>query len=290
MGNSERRERIRSARTFLFVPADKPLLIQKALGAATDAVIIDLEDAVRPENKQAARSALEITSRSEGQPLIFLRINAFGTAEFDDDVRKSLELDVDGVVIPKFVPGESAMAINSQIQLLESGAGYQGSLSAIGLVESTAGILALLNTSNFPDRIERLAFGGADLYADLGVSYKASGPNTDLAMAALVLASAHSKLAAPLDTPHFSLDDDAGLADRSRFASNMGFGGKLCIHPKQLEIVNEIFSNSTNDQAWAKRVMQSWEDKNQSSGAIVVDGELVDEAMIKRARQILGLL
>ena len=290
MESAKRRERIRGARTFLFVPADKPLLIQKALGAATDAVIIDLEDAVRPENKQAARNSLEISSDSSDRPLIFLRINAFGTSEFEADVRKALELGVDGVVIPKFVPGESALAADQQIKLLESNLAYQDCLSAIGLVESTAGILALLNTPNFPLRIERLAFGGADLYADLGVSYKASGPNTDLAMAALVLASAHSKLAAPLDTPHFSLDDDAGLADRSRFASNMGFGGKLCIHPKQLEIVNEIFSNSTNDQAWAKRVMQSWEDKNQSSGAIVVDGQLIDEAMIKRARQILGLL
>jgi citrate lyase beta subunit len=107
-------------------------------------------------------------------------------------------------------------------------------------------------------------------------------------MANLVVASAAAGLAAPLASPHFALDDEAGLASATRRARDLGFGGALCIHPKQLATVNTQFRPSDEEWVWAQRVVDAWDDPaHRASGAIRLDGELVDEAMVRRARQIL---
>ena len=290
MESAELKRRIRAAGTFLFVPGDQPERIAKALKSSADAVIIDLEDAVRSENKTQARAELQLPPRHEPGPLILIRVNAFASPEFEDDVARALELHVDGIVLPKFVPGISAIAIDEKLSSLELDAGRENALAAIGLIESTAGVLALLNSSRIPSRIERLAFGGADLYSDLGISFSAAGPNTDLAMAALVMASVHAQLGSPIDSPHFTIGDDLGLRGRSEYAASMGFGGKLCIHPNQLEIVAQSFSAREDESEWAQRVIERWNQRDESSGALLLDSDLIDEAMVKRARQILGLL
>ena len=290
MNYEERKKRIREARTFLFVPGDQPDRILKALKTVSDVVIIDLEDAVRSESKFRARNALELSPRIVDGPLIFIRVNAFGSHEFSEDVLKALKLEVDGIVLPKFVPGDNAVATDQTLTRLEAESGSDEALAMIGLIESSAGVLGLLNSSSIPARVQRLAFGGADLYTDLGISFSPSGPNTDLAMAALVVASVHLQLGSPIDTPHFTLGDEAGLKDRSLYASRMGFGGKLCIHPSQLEIVDQIFAASENESDWANRVVERWNKRDESAGALVVDGNLVDEAMLKRAKQVLGLI
>jgi citrate lyase subunit beta/citryl-CoA lyase len=286
----ERKGRIIKARTFLFVPGDQPDRISKALAAKADAVIIDLEDTVRSENKSAARAALDLPPRTVDSSLIFIRVNAFGSHEFSEDVLKALKLEIDGIVLPKFVPGDNAIAADQALTRLEAESGSEDALPVIGLIESSAGVLGLLNSSSIPTRVQRLAFGGVDLYTDLRISFSPTGPNTDLAMAALVMASVHSHLGSPIDTPHFTLGDDAGLKDRSLYASHMGFGGKLCIHPNQLEIVAQSFLASDDESEWAKRVVERWNKRDESSGALVVDASLVDMAMLKRAKQVLGLI
>lgn len=282
-----------SARTFLFVPGDRPERIVKALNAKTDAVIIDLEDAVRAENKSAARVGMIapiMENRSTAGPLVLIRVNEVTSAEFVADFKVALQLKVDAIVLPKFSPGTSAAEADQIISKLENEHKVNVPMPVIGLIESTAGVLNLLNSSKIPDRVKRLAFGAADLYADLGVTYQATGPNTDLAMAALVLASANSKLGAPIDSPHFEVADLQGLQERSLFANKIGFGGKLCIHPDQLATVEESFQASVDEKDWAARVIERWNAREEKSGAILLDGSLVDEAMVKRAKQILGLI
>ena len=282
-----------SARTFLFVPGDRPERIVKALNAKTDAVIIDLEDAVRAENKIAARAGMIapiMENRSATGPLTLIRTNEVTSAEFAADFKVALQLKVDAIVLPKFSPGTSASEADQIISKLENEHKVNVPMPVIGLIESTAGVLNLLNSSKIPDHVKRLAFGAADLYADLGVTYQATGPNTDLAMAALVLASVNSKLGAPIDSPHFEVADLQGLQERSLFANKIGFGGKLCIHPDQLATVEKSFQASSDEKDWAARVIERWNAREEKSGAILLDGSLVDEAMVKRAKQILGLI
>jgi len=284
--------RLNQARTFLFTPGDQSERIAKALHIAVDVLIIDLEDAVRSENKEAARSSMAKAvkeNRSENGPLVFLRTNEISSPEFSFDVKAALAANVDGIMLPKFSAGayaEKADQLISQEESLNKGK----TLPVIGLVESSAGILSLLNSTKPPARVKRLAFGAADLYADLGISYSAQGPNSDFAMATLVMSSVNHKLASPIDSPHFALDDEGGLRESSKRAFAMGFGGKLAIHPKQLDLIAESFAVSQSDQDWAQRVIAQWSDRETTKGAILIDGSLVDEAMVKRARQILGLL
>jgi citrate lyase subunit beta/citryl-CoA lyase len=284
--------RLNQARTFLFTPGDQSERIAKALHIAVDVLIIDLEDAVRSENKEAARSSMAKAvkeNRSENGPLVFLRTNEISSPEFSLDVRAALAANVDGIMLPKFSAGAYAEKADHLISQEES-LNKSKTLPVIGLVESSAGILSLLNSTKPPARVKRLAFGAADLYADLGISYSAQGPNSDFAMATLAMSSVNHKLASPIDSPHFALDDEGGLRESSKRAFAMGFGGKLAIHPKQLDLIAESFAVGKSDQDWAQRVIAQWSDRETTKGAILIDGSLVDEAMVKRARQILGLL
>jgi len=291
MDKAERKLRLLSAHTFLFVPGDQPDRILKALQAKTDAVIIDFEDSVKSESKSEARAQivkLLTGNQSATRPLILIRTNAHASKDFIEDLKVAFELQVDAIVLPKFVPGSAAISAEEVISKIEGNT--SDPMPIIGLVETTAGVLNLLNSSTIPERVIRLALGAADLYADLGVAYKAAGPNTDLAMASLVLASANAKLGAPIDSPHFAIADSEGLRKSSSHAYQIGFGGKLCIHPDQLEIVAESFATNSNETEWAERVVERWSARDQKSGAILIDGSLVDEAMVKRAKQILGLI
>ena len=285
-------ERLDKARTFLFTPGDQPERIAKALHLAVDVLIIDLEDAVRSEKKDLARSSMAKSieeNRSENAPLIFIRTNEISSPEFILDLRAALDLNVVGIVLPKFSAGayaEKADYIISQNEDLHT----NKALAVIGLVESSVGVLSLLNSTKLPSRVKRLAFGAADLYADLGISYSAEGANSYFAMATLVMTSVNQKLAAPIDSPHFAVDDEIGLRESSKRALAMGFGGKLAIHPKQLDLIAQSFTLTKNDEDWAQRVIAQWSCRDITKGAILIDGSLVDEAMLKRARQILGLL
>ena len=293
MSYEDRGQLIRLARTFLFTPGDQPARIVKALKLKTDAVIIDLEDAVANENKAFARHAIAAPiseNRSEDGPLVIIRTNAFSSPEFSEDLKMAFALNVDAIMLPKYIPGTAAQSVEEAITAEEVEVGRTDLLPVIALIESTVGVLNLLSVSSFPKRVIRLAYGAADLYADLGVTYLDTGPNSNFAMASMVMASVNCGLAAPIDSPHFDLEDDVGLGAASLFARDMGFGGKLCIHPKQLEIVARAFEPSLSDQEWANRIMEKWNQRSANSGAILVDGSLVDEAMIKRARQILSLL
>jgi citrate lyase subunit beta/citryl-CoA lyase len=219
--------------------------------------------------------------------LILARVNPFGSTDFAVDVDAAIDGRVDGIVMPKFVPGQPAIEMDAALNAIEAGRAGADRMPLIGLVESAAGLLGLSAPTEFPSRVKRLAFGAADFYADLRISYHPSGIHTDLAMATLVIASAAQGLPAPLDSPHFSIGDDVGLGTAVGRARERGFGGSLCIHPNQVAPVNAGFAASEDERAWAVKVLAAWNDPS-SAGAIRVGDELIDEAMVRRARQIIA--
>jgi citrate lyase subunit beta/citryl-CoA lyase len=283
-------QRIAVARSFLFVPGDRPDRVRKALDAGADAIIIDLEDAVRSDARPFARSVVRDLAGDLGDSspsLILVRVNPHGSADFTEDVTAALDSRVDGVVMPKFVAGDSASEMDAAITALEAGRDRVHPIPVIGLVESAAGLLALSASGGLPPRVVRLAFGAADFYADLRMSYQQAGIYTDLVMTSLVVASAAAGLPTPLDSPHFSISDEAGLVAAVGRARERGFGGALCIHPNQVSIVNTGFAATAEELAWAAKVLAAWGDPSASTaGAIRVGDDLIDEAMVRRARQI----
>jgi citrate lyase subunit beta/citryl-CoA lyase len=291
--NSAPRSRLHEARSLLFVPADRPDRIATALASSADAVIVDLEDAVRPENRAAARAGLPAALLGARKPVV-VRVNALASQDHAADVDAALDAGATGIMLAKFVPGEPSATLDDDLRARELRHGREAPLAVIGLVESAAGMIGLTSAAAMPHRVTQLAWGAADLHLDIARSPRSTGGIADFAMATLVLASRAAQLPAPLDSPFFVVGGDAAddaehvLAEHVARARALGFGGKLCIHPRQIAAVNDGFAATESELAWARTVVAAWDDASRAGrGAIAVGGELVDEAVIRRARQLL---
>jgi citrate lyase subunit beta / citryl-CoA lyase len=262
------------ARSFLFVPGNRPERFVKALQSGADAVIIDLEDAVPPQAKAEARATVAAWL-SEERP-VYVRVNAQGTEWHDEDVRAIAgSAGLRGLVLPK------AQDVHRLTQL----AGLiRESALLLPIVESAHGLWNALEIARCP-RVERLAFGHLDFQRDLGID----GEEEEIlyARSHLVLTSRLAGTGAPLDGITAALDDHEKLARDVERARRLGFGGKLLIHPKQVEPVNRGFLPSQKDVEWARQVIVAAEAAG--GGAVRMGAEMVDAPVVARARHILDL-
>lgn len=290
-------------RSYLFVPADRPERIAKALASGADAVIVDLEDAVAPGAKSGARQSLAawledqacVTARAatappdggvaERMPVpllppLFVRTNSAGTPWFQDDLQVCSLPGVHGIVLPK-------------AQTLDELATVQAAAPQrvlLPLIETALGVQAAVTLAGAPG-VQRLVFGSLDLQADLGIEADDEGEEEALLAfrSHLVLASRLGGLAAPVDGVSTALQDEAVVQRDTVRARRLGFGAKLCIHPKQVTAVHRGFAPSAEDVAWAQRVLQAYEAAQQAGGhgAVAVDGKMVDAPVLRRARTVL---
>lgn len=249
-------------RAPLFVPANRPDRFAKAADSGADAVILDLEDAVAPSDKDQARASL--TSRPAGCPII-VRVNAQGTPWHEADLAAVASLPLSAVMLPKAEDPDRLATIAS------------AGVPLIALIETARGLAEARRIAALPN-VARLAFGSVDYCLDLGMQHlrEALLP----ARAELVLASRLAGLAAPLDGVTTRLDATLALDD-ARHARALGMGGKLCIHPRQVAEVRQAFVPTEADLIWARRILAS------GDGAAAVEGEMVDEPVRRRAREIL---
>jgi citrate lyase subunit beta/citryl-CoA lyase len=257
-------------RSYLFVPGDRPERFDKACAAGAGMVIVDLEDAVAPPDKQAARDAVADWLRAD-RP-VALRINASDTAWFDDDLALCGHAAVAAVVLPKAERVEP-------LQRVRSAAPHAVLLPLIETARGIANAQALAAA----DGVQRLLFGSIDFQLDLGIS--GDGEELLFFRSQLVLASRLAQIEAPVDGVSTALDDAAQLRADTLRARRLGFGAKLCIHPKQVPVVNAAFAPTAQEIEWAKRVLEAAE---QSQGAAVaLDGRMVDKPVILRAQSLL---
>ncbi|MEO8807884.1 MAG: CoA ester lyase [Burkholderiaceae bacterium] len=265
----------RVARSYLFVPGDRGERIAKACASGTDAVIVDFEDAVAPENKLAARNAVRsLLGAALNAPVpLVLRINAVGTVWFEDDARLAAHPAVAAIMLPK---AEDAASIQAARQL-------GGGKPVIALVETAVGMAQVEVIAATPG-VVRLAFGSIDFQLDLDIE------DDDEALQAfrsrLVLASRVAGLQAPVDGVTLAIDDPARIEADARRARAFGFGGKLCIHPKQVALTNAAFGPSAEQLVWARRVIDAA--AAAQGAAVAVDGRMVDAPVLARARRVLS--
>lgn len=257
------------ARSYLFVPGNRPERFDKACKAGADAVIVDLEDAVPPADKASARTALAAWL-SPAHPVL-IRINGAETEWFADDLALCGAPGVSGVVLSK---AEQASDI---ARLREARAA-----AILPLIESAAGFANLDAIARAPG-VECLLFGSIDFQLDLGIH----GEREELLFfrSQLVLASRLSNIGAPVDGVSTAIDDGDRLGADAMHARRMGFGGKLCIHPKQLAPVHRCFRPGVEELAWAARVVEAA--ARSAGAAVALDGKMVDRPVILRAQQML---
>jgi citrate lyase subunit beta/citryl-CoA lyase len=267
------------ARSFLFVPADRLERLAKALAGEAHAVIVDLEDAVAPADKAGAQQALGAAWQAlapEHRQRTLVRINASGTPWHDDDVAllRQLGPELGGVVVPK---AESVAALQSVFR-------ERGGVALLPLVETAEGLHAL-DLICRASGVRRLAFGHLDFQADVGMHCSADETELDSVRLALVLASRRAGLAAPVDGVTASLDDEARLAADAARSRRFGFGAKLCIHPRQIAVVNSALGPTAAEREWARGVVEA--SRSAGAGAFRLNGQMIDAPVLDRARAIL---
>jgi citrate lyase subunit beta/citryl-CoA lyase len=256
-------------RSYLFVPGDRPERYAKALAAGADAVIIDLEDAVAPPAKESARDSLRSWLTPENPVLV--RINSADTAWFADDIALAGLPGVAGIVLPK------AERPDDIARLMQ-----QGAQAVLPLIESALGFHHALDLARQPG-VERLLFGSIDFSVDLGLTEGVE--ELQYFRSQLVLVSRLAGILPPVDGVTTTLDDIACITDDTRRARRNGYGGKLCIHPRQVAHVNAAFAPSADEAAWAARVLQAVE--NTDGAAVALDGKMVDRPVILQAQAII---
>jgi len=252
------------ARTFLFVPGSRPERFDKAVASGADVVILDLEDAVAPEEKEEARLNVARWLAAGGRAVV--RVNGRGTRWFKDDV--ALAVSAAAIVLPKAETPEDINAVNS------------GETPVIALLETPKGVLNA-EVICAHHSVVRAAFGNVDFAARLGVD-----PSSVAALAHarshLVYASSAAECAAPIDGVTTSIQDADQLRADASQARVLGFGAKLLVHPSQVDLVHEVFRPTDAEIRWARSVVDGM-----TSGVGVVEGHMIDEPVIQRARALL---
>jgi citrate lyase subunit beta/citryl-CoA lyase len=256
-----------------------------AWASDAEAIIFDLEDSVPPEQKPAARAAISALRPPPAwlaRP-IFVRLNAVGGADFDADVVAAAGAPVTGVMIPKV---EHASQVQATDQAIRDQERQVKSLLLILLIETPGGVLRLAEIVDAGvNRVIALAFGAEDYRAGIGVT--ALDPvMAEFARCSIVNAAAAAGIPA-IDAPFLRLNDLDGLRIAARRARELGFRSKMVIHPSHVPVIHEVFSRG-EDHAWAARVVQVYERaQKEGKGAVALDGVMIDEATMKRARDIL---
>jgi citrate lyase subunit beta/citryl-CoA lyase len=259
--------------TYLFVPGDRPERFDKALASGADAVILDLEDAVAPDHKAAARAAIERwCDGGFARARTVVRINDAATPWFTDDLACAQRADVACVMLPKTESATQVAAVRERLP----------QAPVIALIETARGVLNA-EAIAAADGVQRLAFGTLDFAVDLDLSGDERGLQYGASL--LALASRAAGIAAPVAGVTAALGDEAQLQADLAFARAFGFGAKLCIHPRQIEPVRRAFQPSAAEIDWAERVLAAM---RAGPGAVQVDGKLVDRPVVLRAQAVLA--
>jgi citrate lyase subunit beta/citryl-CoA lyase len=282
-------------RSLLFVPGDDERKIAKALDSAADALILDLEDAVAPQRKPAAREICASVLRSaKASKALFVRINALDTPDAIADLTAIVREKPFGVVLPKCRHGEDVRLLAQRLDTMEAQAGVErGAIRILPIVTETAASLFGLGTYAQVDirRLYGMMWGGEDLAADIGAltNRDESGRYTapyELARTLCLLGAAAASVL-PIDAVYTDFRDLDGLKAEALEGLRSGFGGKAAIHPAQVAVINDAFTPSPADVERAKRVLAAF-DTVGGAGVASLDGRMLDRPHYRSAQRVLA--
>jgi citrate lyase subunit beta/citryl-CoA lyase len=267
---------VSTLRSLLFAPAAEERKLRQALEAGADGVIADLEDGTAPAEKEAARAIVAaVFAEDDPRCARIVRVNAADTEWFAGDLELVARLAVDFVMLPKATP-QAVAALGS------------GGRPVLAIVETAAGLRVAYETGS-TDRVTALVLGTHDLGAELRTTSRPDGLEILYARSKVVTDSAAAGLRSPFDTVYLDTRDTEGLEREAALARSLGFGGKVCIHPAQVETINRVFTPSEAELEWARRVLEAYREAlREGRGAVALDGKMVDMPIVKRAERLLG--
>lgn len=284
----------RLRRSLLFIPGAEPRKLEKSRGAGADTLIFDLEDAVAVDLKERARELVVETLLvgDFGETELAVRINALGTPYFDEDLAAVVEAGACAIVLPKSETAAGLAAVTEAIEVAERtrrrASNDANRVSLLALVETAAGITNVSSLAAATPRVDALCFGHADFSLDMGLAE--ADPSTGIvyhARCTLALAAKAGGVA-PIDNVCLAIKDAAGFRDDTELGCRLGFEGKLCIHPAQVGIANDVYTPTDDQIVYARRVVEAWEQaRAEGRGVFTLDAKMVDAPLVAVQERIL---
>ena len=280
---------LRVRRALLFMPGDDRRKIEKGAALGVDGVIVDLEDAVAPGRKQAARETVAAALReiAFGRTERLIRLNSPDSSHYADDFAATIDSRPDAYVLPKVESADVVRAVDAHLSDAERQAGWaSGGIALVAMIETARGLLNLREIASSSPRLAALARGGEDFASDIGAQRTAEGRELFYARSALVVHAAAYGLQV-IDTVYPRYDDEIGLAADTEQSRLLGFTGRFAIHPRQVAPIQRVFTPSMEEIERAQRLLAEVQ-AHQTSGAFVFEGAMVDPPMFRRAETALA--
>jgi len=277
-------------RSFIFVPGNRENMLERAKSFNADVIVVDLEDSVHPGGKEDARELAKKwvpTLHREGQRVV-VRVNSLDTGLTRTELEALVSPELYGISLGKVESTWNMRDLDRMLSAIESSAGVEmGSIKVVAWAETASAMVDARDIAKSTPRVIALAFGAEDFTNDMGIERSDTGEEVQVPRS-LVPIAAKAAGVASLDSPFVLFQDpDALRADAMR-ARQMGYTGKHAIHPAQLDIINEVFSPAAEEVAYARRIIEAWDEAQANGrGSLALDGRMVDVPVVKRAQNLL---
>lgn len=278
-------------KSWFFIPGSKDKFLAKSTDLKADIIIFDLEDSVVQAEKATAREKImpwlnnpDIHSKK------YVRVNEINSIYFIDDVRAVAVEHLDGVVLPKAAESDDIKILDYLLTIFEKQNNLKiNDIKIVPLIETGKGMMNALEIASSSPRVETLAFGAEDYMLD--VSIPGDGNQSLLhARSTLVAASSAAGINQPVDSVFTDFKDEEGLREASALSRGLGFQGRLVIHPKQIEAVNEVYAPTHSEVEEAEKIVDAFESSaDEGEGAIEVEGKMIDPPVYERAKKLLKM-
>ena len=282
-------------RSWMFVPGHRQRMIDKGLGLNADAIMLDIEDGVAPDEKDTARKNIAESlgrAKTPGSPARYVRINAIGHARMEADLEAVVRPGLEGLVCPKVDTAEEVHQIEAILDDKEPMNKLdKGSVRLLIAVESPKGLLNAPAIAAASSRIAGIIFGAEDFGREIGLPAVREGEARDLlyARSAIVIAAAAAHVQA-VDGVWVDLNDSAGLLGFAKQSRQLGFSGMSCIHPSQIDAINATFSPTAEEIDYCRKVLEAFKEANaRGDGSIALGGQLIDRPIVERARRTMEM-
>ncbi len=278
---------IRPRRSMLYMPGSNARALEKGRSLAADALILDLEDAVAPDAKETARRQIveALAAGGYGQREILVRTNGLDSEWGRDDIAAMAKSGADAILLPKV---ESAEMIRAAEEIMADH-GAPAGLAIWCMIETPLGVLHAEEIAWGSRRMGGFVMGTSDLAKDLHCLHT-PGRLPFVTSLSLCILAARAHGLAILDGVHLDLADDAGFAESCRQGLEFGFDGKTLIHPRTIEVANEVFAPSADEVAWSEKIIAAHEEATKArQGVVVVDGKLIENLHVENAKRVVGL-
>ena len=279
-------------RSLLFVPGNRPNMLERALGLTPDAYIPDMEDSVPLDEKENARDLVTsfLPRMAKPGPVVIPRVNALDSGILEEDLAAVVGPYIFAVSVGKIQSTEDIDRISATLERLERKAGLEvGRVKLVPWIETAMAIVNTYDICAASPRIVGVALGAEDFTNDMAIERTAD--DSEIAYARSVVGVAARAADVPaLDTPYVDFRDAEGLRQNSQTSRRFGFKGRFAIHPSQIDVINDTFSPSADEIEYARRVVAAFDEAERNGrGSTSLDGKMIDVPVVKRARSLLEL-